>query len=300
MKHLSTAGVSPDLFLLAVCVLEGLFPIIVKTSTDIFPPFYFVALCSAIAALLYFLVIVARGGFVRPIPLKAIRDCGLVSLFIFSGFILIFTGAKHTTAINTALLLQFEMVTTYVVYEFYFKQHHTRGQLIGAVIVLLGSLLVLYNGSFTFNKGDLIVLSSTLCFPFGNYFAKRALNVLPPTHVLFFRFSIIVPVFLAISYFFEDLSGIKAVTMEHLPLVLTYAATILFLSKLLWYNGLRRMSVSRGIFILMAYPAFSLLFATFLINEIPTLYQIFGFVVAMVGIFIITKTKDSTPEQDTV
>lgn len=300
MKLQRASGMNPDILLIGVCILEGFFPIIVKSTASVFPPFFFVGISSAVAAFLYFLVITLRGGFRIALPFPVFIDCLLVSLFIFTGFILIFVGAKYTTAINTALLLQFEMVTTYIVYEFFFRQSHTRRQLAGATIVFCGSLLVLYNGSFALNKGDLIILSSTFCFPFGNFFAKRALKSLPPTHVLFLRFSIVVPVLLGLSLMFENLSGISQLLSDHGWLVLLYAVCILFCSKLLWYSGLRHMSVSRGIFILMAYPAFTLVFAFALLREMPTWYQVLGFVIAMTGIFILTRTKDSIPLADPV
>ena len=295
-----SSRVHPDALLILVCILEGFFPIIVKSSTEVFPPLFFLALAAAIASGFHGITTFLQGGLSPAITPRVLIDCLLVSLFIFSGFVLIFIGAKHTTAINTALLLQCEMVTTFLVYEFFFKQKHSLQQLVGAVIVFTGSTLVLYNGSFSLNKGDLIILSSTLCFPFGNYFAKRALGVIPPSQVLLFRFGFAAPIFFVLSFFLEDLSVIFHTVFNHLHLVLPYAICILFLSKFLWYIGLARMSVSRGIFILMAYPAFSLVFAFILLKEVPTWYQVCGFFVAMTGIFILTRTKDSTSAANAV
>jgi len=291
-----------EFFVIGTCILEGLFPIIAYSASREFPIFFFTGASVALAMIILGVLLIITKGYKNKVPLWSLGACAMVSLLVvIIPLNLIMAGAKHTSGINTALILQVEILSTFIIYKFLFKEHHELYQYIGALLVFSGTALVLFNGTMTLNKGDLLILLAVWIFPFGNYFAKKALTVLKPMQVIFFRYLFALPVLILISIIFEDLSGVLDSITRSGWIIVAYVVLILISSKMFWYYGLRKLPVSKSIYILSAIPAFSLIFAFALLDEIPTVYQWAGFIVAIVGVYtLIAKRQISTAGTDLV
>ena len=60
------------------------------------------------------------------------------------------------------------------------------------------------------------------------------------------------------------------------------------LSKLLWYEGLKRIDVSKAIAMSTGtFPALSLILAVVFLHEIPSAYQLSGLVIVVAGAYIL-------------
>jgi len=297
-KHLRRG----EMFVFVTCVLEGLFPIIAKTVSGVYPPFFFLGVSAALAAIVLGAILVIQGEFKKSISLRIVWYCSLIALFIVvlpRG--LIFTGSKYTSGINTALLMQTEMLTTFIIYGLLLKEKHELHHIVGALLVLTGTFFVIFNGTLEINKGDLMILLAVCIFPIGNLYAKRALKVITPMHVLFFRFLFASMILIPVALLFEDLSIVPAALESHGWLLVVYVLLMLVISKTFWYYGLRALTVSKAIYIISAFPAFSLMFAFIFLREIPNMYQFAGFVIAIIGVYtLIFRRQVSTASTDLV
>jgi len=290
-----------EAFVMTSTVIEGGFPIMANHAVSVFPAMYFAGVSAMVGGLAHVLILLKQGKLFQRIPLRTWIDILGVSLCnsVFALFF-IFLGTRYTSGINTALLLQSEMLFSFFIFTFLFGERYTKRQMIGALIVLIGTLLVLYNGSFALNRGDILIIFGTLFFPFGNVFAKRALKVASSGFVLFIRNLLGSIVFLTLSFSFENIGfGHLSLLRENIWLVLLYGLVILVISKLCWYEGFKELSLSKSISMILSYPAFSLVFAALFLHEIPTLYQFGGFTVTLWGLsFLIKRTAVLSPPPD--
>ena len=91
-----------------------------------------------------------------------------------------------------------------------------------------------------------------------------------------------------LSLIIEDITSIKNVEVYSATwILLTYIVPILVFSKILIYGGFKRIQLGRAIYIVSSSPAFSLVFAFFILREFPTLYQAGGFVLTVLGVYLL-------------
>src|SRR5687768_14022936 len=128
MRRKTPTNIAPMLLLVS-CTLEGLFPVIAARAGSVYPPVFFVGIAAATAAVLLFFYLWVTGELFRPIPGLAVIFCFGVTVFNVVSFALIFLGAGKSTGINTALLLQAEMLFTFVVSSFLLRERLRHGQL---------------------------------------------------------------------------------------------------------------------------------------------------------------------------
>ena len=279
-----------EMFLLTSAILEGLFPIIAHHSSQVFPPISFLTASSLIAAVIFFLYLLLSGQFPQKIPKKAILYSLGVAVFVMMTYTLIFVGTSMTSAINTSLILQAEVLFAFIVGSLVLNERIKSEKILGAIFIVGGTTLVLFNGTVILNRGDLLILLATMIFPIGNTFAKKAMTLISNSTLLFLRYTFGSVLLIAASFLFEGDRLLAAdFPVEKLWLIPTYAVLILVSSKVCWYMGLKTHSIGRSTSIIISAPAFSLLFAYFLLGEIPTIYQISGFMLTIIGITVLAR-----------
>ena len=167
--------------------------------------------------------------------------------------------------------------------------------MVGALIVLAGTAFIVYNGKAGINSGDLLIIAGTFFYPIGNIFAKKALEIAPPSAILFIRSFLGGIVLISLSLAFEDQTDVLGKISTYWPLILINGIFIYHISKILWYEGIKRIDISKAIPISVGgYPAFGLIFAILFLKEIPTIYQLVGFFVVLAGIFVLMKKDKET------
>ncbi|MFH1284113.1 MAG: DMT family transporter [Candidatus Peregrinibacteria bacterium] len=296
MKQLSREK-SGEIMILCETLMYSLFPIIVAHSTKILPPILFAGLSTMTAAVSLF-VFLLIGRKLKSLANKEMLKytLGITLFIIIIPSILIFTGSSKTSGINTTILLQSEIVFTFIIFGLFAIEKITLSRVLGAFIVLLGTVFIIYNGSREINTGDLLMIAGTFFYPIGNIFAKKALKVGDPSAILFVRSFLGGIVLIGVSLIFENQTSTMNKISDHWPLILLSGVFIYHLSKILWYEGIKRIDISKATTISTGgYPAFSLLFAFLFLKEIPTIYQLIGFATIILGIFVLIR-KDKKME----
>lgn len=283
-----------ELILLAYLPIFGFFPIITSYGTKIIPPILFAGISLLLGSVLLFFYLVAKGDLKLCKNTKALKYIVATTILnLIIPFIFIFIGSSLTSGINTSLLSQTELLFTFLVCGFIFHETITIQKTIGAATILIGTIAIIYNGTFSLNWGDLLIVAGQLFYPFGNRYSKMALAMTKPTIVLFLRnlwagLALIVISFLFETQTFSDNHSVKEIVL----LILANGIFIHGISKLVWLAGLKRLDITKAISIIIATPAFSLIYAFFFLKEIPTVYQLVGFFVIMGGLFILTRQRE--------
>jgi drug/metabolite transporter (DMT)-like permease len=190
------------------------------------------------------------------------------------------------------MLLQSELIFTLIIYGLFSIEKITPQKIFAGVAVFIGAILIIYNGSSTVNIGDLLIVAGTAFYPIGNFFAKQALKTGTPSEILFIRSLLGGTILVILSIIFENQSKSMSQITEYWPLIIFNGLFIYHLSKILWYEGIKRIDVSKASPISIgSYPALSMLFAILFLKEVPTVYQIIGFFVVMIGILTLIQKK---------
>lgn len=277
--------------ILGETLMYSLFPIIIAYTTKILPPILFAGLSTLIASISLFIFLLIKKDLKSVLNKDTIKyTLGITLFIIIIPSILIFTGSSKTSGINTTILLQSEILFTFIIFGLFSIEKITLQKVIGALVVLIGTAFIIYNGKTNINVGDLMIIAGTFFYPIGNIFAKKAIEIAPPSTILFIRSLIGGIVLITLSLIFENQDSSFQKISTFWPLILLNGVFIYHLSKVLWYEGIKRIDISKAIPISVGgYPAFSLLFAILFLKEIPTAYQLVGFVAVVIGIFILTK-----------
>lgn len=290
MKQLSREKAG-EIMVLGETLLFSLFPIIIAYSTKILPPMLFAGLSTLTASITLFVYLLIKRNLKSLINKETIKYSVLIALFIIIiPSILIFTGSSKTSGINTTILLQSEIIFTLLIFGLFAIEKITLRKIIGALVVLTGTIFIVYNGSTDINIGDLMIIAGTFFYPIGNIFAKKALKITNPSAILFIRSLLGGIVLIILSLIFENQSATLEKLSNYWPLILLNGIFIYHLSIILWYEGIKRIDISKAVSISIgSYPAFGLLFAILFLKEIPTISQLIGFTVVVAGIFVLIK-----------
>ncbi len=271
--------------------LSAFYPLLAHYGSAVIPPLQFAAITTLLSGLILLLILLLRRQFSVRLGSQW-KNVLMVCVFVaIVPYALIFYGSSRTSGINTALLLQVELIFSFFIYHVVFREPVTRRQLGGALLMLVGTVVILYRGRLALNSGDLCIIAATALFPIGNMYAKRALEHLPAMLIQAYRGLIGGAVLFLLALFVES-SPLATLPPKAYLYIFLQAVVINAFSKVIWYEGLRRLPVARAIYIGSVSPVFSVLFAVILFRELPTAQQMLGLCITLGGLWVLMKKPD--------
>jgi len=158
----------------------------------------------------------------------------------------------------------------------------------GAILMVCGALIVLYPNIHSFRSGDLLALIANAIAPFGNFFLQRARKKVESETIMFIRslfttliISLIVLIFQTNVYF----SDIKL----SLTFLLVNGVLMLGLSKIMWIEGIHRISVTKANALGSVGPLLTLFYAWLLLKDIPTIWQLLSLIPMAFGVILLSR-----------
>jgi drug/metabolite transporter (DMT)-like permease len=277
-------------------LIFSLFPILVNLGSKEMPPLTFAALAALTASVSTFIYMVIRKRIKELKIKKAYFYIFMVTIcIVVVPYSLLFLGSSMTSGINTALLLLTEIIFT-VIFTHFIGEKTTTYKLLGAGGVFMGAALIVFNGSLEFNLGNILIILSTATYPIGNFYAKKALNYVSPSTILFARYLLGGIFILILSFLFEPESNIVEVLAENWLIILLTGLILLGINKIIWYEALKRLDISKVISLGTTTPAFSLLILVLFFDESITFYQLFGIIFIAGGVYFSIKRKSVDPK----
>lgn len=277
-----------ELFMVGVAVLESWFPILSIVSMSYIGALHTYTY-SLIVALFFFIAIMyKRNRFQELQNREAYKDLVFTSFWITTLFLLIFIGMRYTTAGNMAVIIFLQLLFAYLYFNVFGKEKMDRLHSVGAAIMGIGAMVILLPNDFTFNKGDLLILTAAAIAPLANLYQKRARKHCSSETILGFRTVMGLPFIGALAWYFEP-----AVTYEGfiqaLPYIFLIGTVIYVLAKILWIESLHRISITKVSALTGLLPVMTLFFAYFYLHEVPTLRQVIGIVPVLIGGYMLTR-----------
>jgi len=282
--------------LVMICVfIHGAQPILGKYGVSLVQPLFFASLTNLIAAASLILIILLKRESLF-LLMERRYFLSLMSIGFFGttlSNILFFYGVRLTSGINSAILLQVEPIYALIIGYLLLQERVTLRQMISTLLIIFGTLLVIYQGTFKLNWGDTLVLLTPLCYQVGHLFSKQLLSQteISPLFIAAGR-TLFGGIFL---FMLNQLVGVNQ--FEHLKdlsilgILIFYGVVIYGLTYYTFYESIKRINLSKATAIISVYPAISIILAWFILQEIPDFFQISGFFIILLGIIYLSYVK---------
>lgn len=296
--HLDKQEHIGEIFILSKLPIVGILPILINYTTKLMPPLLFAGASALIAAILLIPYLVFTKQIWKIFDRKVFPYLLGVTLFIIIvPLSFIYVGSSKTSSINTTLLLQTELFFTFIICGAFFGEKITPQRIIGGVAILAGASIVLFKETLTPNLGDLLIITGTMFYPIGKIFAKKALGMTSASVIIFVRSFLGGLTLVGLSFLFEKYAlSMRDYIVRDILFILINGILLQLVSKILWYQGLKRIDITKAVSIGIAMPVFSLLYAFLFLKEVPTLTQWIGFFAILMGLFVITRKRTEVVE----
>ncbi len=278
-----------EAFIISEAFLWGLFPVITLLAYKNISPIVTYAWSSFFAVLTFAIIITVRKKWGEIKDKAAIIDILKATFFIgflFYGFF--FWGLMYTSAGNAALLSLAEVFFTFVFFNVFKKEYVPRNHVLGAVLMVLGAVIVVYPNFSHFQLGDLLLILATMFAPLGNFYQQRARKRVSSEMIMFVR-DIFVAVFAFAAIFLLDLNGSFSNIQDSFWFLVINGALLFGFSKIFWVEGVHRISITKAISLGSIYPFFTILFAWLFLKDLPTIWQLGASVPLFVGVLLLSQ-----------
>ncbi len=277
-----------ELYILGSTLLWSFFPIFITLSYASISGLVSLAWSTVLGAVFFLGIIIYRKSW-HHFKNRTFWKYTL-GLSIFNGiffYTLYYIGLESTTPGNASLIGLIEILTSFLFFNMFKKEHISKEHKIGAGLMIFGGLIVLSNNFSHFNTGDLFILIATMCGPIGNHFQQLARKIAPTENVLFGRYIISAPFAFLIAYLMNESFVVDLNSKAMLFLVLN-GLLIFGVSKIFWVEGIHRISVTKSISLSSVGPLLTIFFAWIILNQTPTIWQLTSFVPLFFGILLLT------------
>lgn len=279
-----------DIYALLLSMLEGFFPVFSLVTVAAYGALHAYFYTILLATFVLLVLAWRRGEISALFDYEARRDLLLTSLFITSLFVLVFISLRYTSAGNVAVILVLQLLFSYVYFNVIGQERLSVLHSLGAALMGIGAVIVLFPQNFSVNIGDGLALVAAAIAPVANHYQQRARRRVSSFVVLAFRNTVALPVLFALAMFFEPSRGLFS-DKRALLWLLGNALLVFVGAKILWVEALHHISITRLSAMAAFIPVFTLLFAWWLLGEIPQPRQIVGVLPVIIGAWFMTRNS---------
>ncbi len=171
---------------------------------------------------------------------------------------------------------------------FWLREKFTKRQLAGAILAIIGVLIITFQPGDYVRLGSLLVLLAALMYALHTALVKRYGEEMEFVDFFFFRLFATSGLLFFFALGRGTLVWPDAITWL---LIITAATVDVVISRTLFYIVLRRMTMSIHSIVLTLAPVASILWAMLLFGTIPTPQQLTGGVGVILGVMIVTLNR---------
>lgn len=280
------------LFLLGATILWGGNWVAVRYAVQEISPLVVVTLRTAISAVILFAALtVMRVKKPQRKDWKLFAFLGLVGIFGFN--FMQFIGLKYTTAINGSLINAATPILTVMFSRILIKEKLTPLQLLGVLISFLGVGWVVTKGSWNvmyslhFNSGDLMILIAAACWAVYTIYGRKPTldysSLTVTAYASLFATLYFAPLGL-VQYRMQPFSTISLQAV----LAIVYTVGVAVFALVAWLKGVSLVGPSRASIFMNLLPLFTLVSASFILDESITVNQLIGGLFVLGGVYLTT------------
>ncbi len=289
-KQIVSNQTKGEVYALSLTVIEAWFPIFAAYSVSALGGLhaYFYSLLVAVFFLLGWSILKRRIKEVR--NRTAYKNLALTSFFITLLFALTFIAFQYTSATNVAIILFLQILFGFLFLGRNQSERLDQKQTFGAGLMTLGAILILFPGTFVVNVGDLLVLLAAMIAPIANSYQKKARAQISSETILLVRSIIALPFIYLFATLFEATPSLAQISEQWLWLFLT-GFLVFFIAKTLWIEAIYLLPITKVNALFAFAPLLTMGLAFFILDEVPSYYQILGIVPVLIGGYLITQQR---------
>jgi len=211
---------------------------------------------------------------------------GIVSSFLPNVFA--YLGYHYGYAVNTTVLLRFEVFAVLMFSVFYLHERITHRQSIGLGLGFLGVCVFVYKSGFTFIAGDVYILLATTCFAAFPILVKQLRDVLSTTQLNVIRLAVSVPLFI-FGTFLTGQTDVSAYA-PYVPFYIMFVSGfgVFVLGASCYAEAVRYWDVWKVVFVAQFGSVFFGYIASVLVlGEQYSIQQVFGALIILFGIVLV-------------
>jgi drug/metabolite transporter (DMT)-like permease len=279
-----------EIYVVASAILWSLFPIFSKLSFASIPPLFTAAFSILIAAVFFSVMITVKKEW-GEIGIKSswadiLHATLIVGVIYYS---LSFMGIQRTTAGNVSIIALTEVFFSMTILRVWKKESLRKKYIAGSLLILAGAFVVLFpGGRLQLNGGDLLILAAAAIAPAGNFFQQRAREKVGSNMIMFIRSTLSGICILILAFCFEPVPSILNI-LTSIFFILANGLLLMGFVKIFWLEGIHRIPITKAVALNSVGPVFTLLFAFLIIGEVPSVWQLMGFLPMLAGIFLLTE-----------
>jgi drug/metabolite transporter (DMT)-like permease len=279
------------LFAVSASLLFGLSPVFMRLVLDFVNAETMNVLFTAFASLCFMVVF----GVFKKAHFRSVfgnwRKVALMSLFSAAGSLLFTYGIVLYGPVNAAFLVQFTAVFTILFGVVFFKERFTKIEGAGILVAVVGVFVLAYGNLTLEIMSTLVLLSAALLFASANSLSKAYVKSVNPValaggNAMF--------VFLFV-FAYTILSGKLETTFPSVALIYAFLGSItgVILSFALFFKALEVFEMSKTATIRTMEPFLTAIFSFIILALTPTVNQLVGGVLIVVGVVALSLTKQS-------
>lgn len=211
-----------------------------------------------------------------------------------------FMGLNQSTASDTSLLSNSEIVFTVLLALIFFKERLKPVGFVAVGLVLFGITIITTNlevssSLFHINSGHLLILGATALWALDNNLSRIISTRINSARLIQIKYAIGGVIMLGIVF---SMRVPFQISTGQIPYVILLGALGIGGSLYFFLQSLKRIGTIRTIVIFSMSSVFGLVFAGLFLREQISLFQIIAIIIMLAGIFLINR-KESLKEKET-
>jgi drug/metabolite transporter (DMT)-like permease len=218
------------------------------------------------------------------------RKVALMSLFSAGGSLLFTYGIFLYGPVNAAFLVQFTAVFTILFGVAFFKERFTPLEVVGVLVAVVGVFILAYGDLTLEIVNTLVLLGAALLFASANSLSKIYVKHMNPMSLAGGN-SMFVLLFI---FIYAVIAGRLETTFPSITLLYAFLGSLtgVFIGFILFFKALEVFEVSKTATIRTMEPFLTAIFSFAFLALSPTINQLIGGVLIVIGVVTISLTKE--------
>lgn len=279
-----------ELYSLGRTLIAGVFPVLAILSFGKLPSMLALAWTTFFGGIFFLVLMIYKNLWHELLNITLWKYVSMIVLFIcilYYGFL--YAGFAITSAGNGGIISLCEVLTSYLFFHIIRNEFFSNDNKVGALLMLLGAVLVLAPNFSGINKGDFLVLIAVFFPPVGNLYAQKAKQIASSVSILFLRCLISTPILFLLAYAFGNHTTTDVLIIS-LPYLILNGVLYFGLEKILFLESITRISVTKALSLGSIAPFITLIVGWLVLHQAPTFWQIMSLVPLTLGVLFITNS----------
>jgi drug/metabolite transporter (DMT)-like permease len=265
------------LFVTTSATAYGLYSVFSNILVKTIDPLVLASAANLVAVIPLIGILYKQGKLNELVAIKHWKPILATVLLGVLGSVIFFVGTGLTSSIKTGLLLQIEPVYAFILSYLFLKERPTKQHITAVLIMIAGTMAVVWRGWSLPNIGDLLVLATPLVYQISHIVVKKYMNNSFSSYGIT-AITLLYPGLLMTAWvaLFKPIAFETVSNPTSILTLVGFGLGVRLVNLIFWYLGLERLELSKAISLVPIAAAVSFVGSILLVGESPTIAQLIG------------------------